>query len=166
MGAEFTGGVLKALRIGAVVCLIVAGLTLTMNVSQNTFAKGGGIVIRKYTTASGSPIQFRLDCRLQSGGEYNSVYSRRFYDSAKVGDHLQFPLDGYTRLVRDGQIFGRDFSEDFIFSVAYSFIALLPSILFLRIDRLPYHRLLYIFAGVIEVVVIGLPAYSLVAPCC
>jgi hypothetical protein len=158
---------LIALRIGAVVCLIAVGLTLSMTVFDDmSFTRGGGVVIRKYTTTSGSLVQFRLDCGLQSGGEYNSAYSRRFYDSAKVGDHLQFPLHGYTRLVRDGQTVGRDFSEDLIFPVAYSFIALLPSILFIRVDRLRYRRLLYGFAGVIEVAVIGLIAYSLFAPCC
>ena len=157
---------LKELRIGAVVCLIVAGFTLRISVFQDmSFIRGGGIVIRKYTTPPGSLIQFRLDCGLQSGGEYNAVYSRRFYDSAKVGDHLQFPVQGYTRLMRDGQIVGRNFSEDLIFAVAYSFIALLPSILFIRVARLPYHRLLYVFAGVIEVAVIGFFAYSLFAPC-
>ncbi len=145
---------------------MVAGLILRMIVFLDmSFTKGGGVVISKRMETSGSLTQFRLDCGLQAGGEYDSVYSRQFYEAARVGDHLQFPLHGYTRLVRDNKIIRREFSEELIIPVVYSVIAILPSILFMPVERLRYHRLLYIFAGVIEVMVIGVTVYSLFAPC-
>ena len=155
----------KALRIGAVICLLVAGLTLSMSLFQNmSFTRGGGFIIRKYTQASGSLTRFRLDCRLEAGGEYNSVYSQRFYDAASVGDYLEFPLHGYTRLFRDGKLVSRDFSNDLIFPVAYSFVALVPSIVFMPVERSRYRRLFYLFAGVIEVAVVFLIALSFFGP--
>ncbi len=169
-GASSLGAVphkmLKLLRIGAGICLVLAALSLALPLLQHSsFARGGGAVIRKYVSTSGSGSQFRLDCGLDSGGEYNCTYSRRFYDAARVGDHLEFPCHGYTRLVRDGAIIKRDFSDELIFPAVYSLVALLPSLVFIQTNKPPLRRLFYALAGSVEALVIAVTLYGFLAPC-
>src|ERR1017187_381617 len=155
-GGDILRTMLRALRIGAVICLFLAGLTLAkILLRDNSFTSGGGVIIRKYVSASGSATQFRLDCQLDAGREYDSVYSHHFYDVAKVGDHLQFPLEGYKRLVRDGKTIKRDFSEELIVPVVFSLIALLPSIVFVRAGWLALRRSFGCIAAIIMTTVIG-----------
>jgi hypothetical protein len=162
-GGDNLRTMVRALRVGAVICLFFALLSGVMTLSLSAFTRGGGVVIRKYIEGTGSATQFRLVCKLDSGGEYDCPYSHRFYDVAKVGDHLQFPFEGYTRLVRNGKTIKRDFSGEIV-PVVYSLIAIAPSIVFVRADRLPFRRSIYIFVGLLEVLLIGLTLFSMFMP--
>jgi hypothetical protein len=157
----------KALKVGAIICLVLAAIVFsTAFLADSSFTHGGGEVIRKYTENSGSQTQFRLDCGLKSGGEYNSTYSKSFYDIAKLGDQLRFPLTGMTELVRDGHVIKYNFSEDFVFPTVFTLLALLPGVVFVRRDRLPIPRVIYIILGSIEVLIIGGALVGTFMPCC
>ena len=156
----------KILRIGAVVCLILVAVMLSITLLDALLSRGAGVVNRKYIQKSDSTTQFRLDCKLANGNGYDCTYSQAFYDAAKVGDRLEFPWSGYTRLVRDGQTIKRDYSEDFVGTLVFVALGSLPSVLFVPAHRLPFRPFFHVLAGVIEFLLIGGTLYSLFASCC
>lgn len=156
----------KALKIGAVICLALAAFMLIPLLADTLFTRGGGVITRKYTERSGPITQFRLDCRLNRGGGYDCPYSQGFYEVAKAGDQLEFPLTGITLLVHDGHVIKYNFSEEFVFPTMFAFVALLPSIVFVRGGRLPYERVIYILLGLIEVLIIGGMLAGTFLACC
>ena len=140
-----------------------------MALRGGSFSERELVVSRKYTSVSGSLTQFRLSSELpypQRGFTYDTTVSRAFYDAAKTGDSFRSPWTGYFKLVRDGRTVARYFSQEFVVPAVYSFVALLPVVAFLRLERLPLPRVVLTVVGLIEVVVIGAFLYGIFAPCC
>jgi hypothetical protein len=159
----------KTLRTGAVACLILAALTFFMALRGGSFPDRELVVERKYISESGSLTQFRLSSELpypQRGFTYDTTVSRSFYEAAKTGDRLRSPLTGYLKLVRDGRVVGRYFSQEFVIPFVYSVVALLPAVAFVKMERLPFRRVVLPIVALIEVAVIGAFLYGLFAPCC
>jgi len=153
------------LRIGAAICVALAGLTFFMGLFGGSFSQPQLIVSQKYT----NEIQFRLMSEVpypQRGFTFDTTVSRAFYDAAETGDELSSPLTGYFKLVRDGRIVARYFSPDFIAPAVYSFVALLPAVAFLRLDRLWFRRFVLPVLGLIEAAVMVAFLYATFASCC
>jgi hypothetical protein len=159
----------RVLRTGAVICVILSVLTFLMALRGGSFSDRELIVSRKYTLESGSLTQFRLSSELpypQRGYTYDTTVSRTFYDAAKTGDNLRSPLTGYLKLVREGGVVARYFSQEFVVRFVYAVVALLPVVAFLKLEHLPLPRLSLSVVGLIELVIIGAFLYGLFAPCC
>lgn len=147
----------------------MSALTFFMALRGGSFSDRELVVSRKYTSESGSLTQFRLSSELpypQRGFTYDTTVSRAFYDAARTGDSLRSPLTGYLKLVREGRVVARYFSQDFVVPAVYSSVALLPVVVFLKLERSPLRRVILTVVGLGEVIVIGAFLYGLFAPCC
>src|SRR5207249_3391921 len=102
----------------------------------------------------------------QRGFTYDTTVSRAFYDAAKTGDSLRSPWTGYLKLVRDGRVVARYFSQEFVVPAVYSFVAFLPVAAFLRLERMRLPRVILTVVGLIEVVIIGAFLYGMFVQCC
>ena len=154
---------LKALRTGAVISVLLGVLTLFAQVRGNVISGRELIVSSKYTSESGSGLQFRISSELQypqRGLTYDTSVSRPFYDAAKTGDGLRSPVGGYLKLMRDGRVVARYFSKELIVPAVYALVALLPAVVFLRSERWPMRRVLMSVVGVLEIVVIGVIVHA------
>jgi hypothetical protein len=140
-----------------------------MSLWGGDFSERELVISRKYTSGVGSNIQFRLDNELpypQRGFEFDTTVSRGFYNAAKTGDLIRSPLTGYLKLVRDGRTVTRYFSQDFVVPALFSFVALLPIVVFLKLGPSPYRRVLLILVCFVEALIIGASLYGLFVPCC
>lgn len=157
-----------ALRIGALICLALATI-MFMTLLGGSFSEPELVVSQKSTSGSGLNTRFGISCELpfpQRGATYNLGVSRTFYDTARTGDSLRSPLVGYLKLVRNGEVLARHFSQDFIVPAAYSAIALLPLLSFLRLRNILAKRIALPFLVTVELAVIGVFLYGTFVPCC
>src|SRR5689334_13930343 len=135
----------NALRTGAVACLMLAALTFFMALRRGSFSDRELVVERKYISESGSLTQFRISSELpypQRGFTYDTTVSKSFYDAARTGDSLRSPLTGYLKLVREGRVVARHFSQDFVVPFVYTSVALLPLVAFVKTEHLRLRRVI------------------------
>lgn len=159
--------IVKALRIGAILCVVIAALTAGSSLLSNrSISQSDLIVSHLHVSESRTSTQFRLYCESPNGPDYDMPFPKRFYDAARSGDRLHSPFPGYTQLVRDGQVIRRHFSEDVVVPVVFSLIALLPLVSFVRPAILPLRHAALFVVGLIEVGVIGVFLYPMFFTCC
>jgi hypothetical protein len=157
----------NVLQIGAAICAIFAALTFYFALSCGGFIGREFIISGKNAVEMRSRTQFRLYCEAPypQRGTYNATVSRAFYDAAKTGDSIRSPLTGYLKLMRDGRVVARHFSQEFVIPAVYSSVALLPLVAFLTVGRSPLPRVVPAVLGLIEVVVVGVFLYGILLPC-